>query len=269
MIKKFSSILVLIGGILFAQTSDLEKEKIKNSPKSVEESFTKALIRANIIEDYIQEFHTKTSYNAKGFINVKEYYSDAGDLLFTENFTYDDLGKLVKRELISNDESITKIHDFEYTSEGYKETLSENEIIVSEIVYKIVEDKIVHQKETYFLEEGIFTERTNEYKGDLLIKTNVKYGKEGYVVSYKYNQNQLPIEEVVHDLKGQLVSKKRRMFDEKGNIVEENLYDNSGRLKTNNRINYVYDDKGNWTLRTQYANNLEQPVSNSKRTIRY
>ena len=269
MIKKFSSILVLIGGILFAQTSDLEKEKLNNSPKSVEESLTKALIRANIIEDYIQEYYTKTSYNSKGFINQKEFYSEAGDLLFTEHYTYNDNDKLTKIEMSSNDESITKISDFEYTSDGYKETKSENDIIIAEVIYKLDGDNIIYQKETSFLKDGIFTERSNEYKNNQLVKTEVKYGKDGYVVNYKYNQNQLPIEEVILDLKGKLVSKKRRLFDEKGNIIEENLYDATGRLKTNNRIKYEYDNNGNWILRTQFANNLEQPISNSKRTIRY
>ncbi|RLZ06495.1 hypothetical protein [Faecalibacter macacae] len=269
MIKKYSSILILVGGILFAQTTDLEKEKINNSPKSVEESFTKAIIRANIIEDYIQEFHTKTSYNTKGNINQKEHYSDTGDLLYTENYTYNDEGKLVKIEMTTEDQSFTKIHDFEYTTDGYKEIKSENETVIAETLYKIVDNKIVYQKDTSLLENGIFTERTNEYKGEQLLKTDVKYGKDGYVVNYKYNQNLLPIEEVVYDLKGKLVSKKRRKFDEKGNIIEENLYDSTGRLKTNNRIKYEYDTNGNWTVRTQFANNLEQPVSNSKRTIRY
>lgn len=269
MIKKLSSILVLIGGILFAQKTDLEKEKIKNSPKSVEESFTKALIRANIIEDYIQEYHTKTNYNSNSYINQKEYFSDSGELLYTENYTYNEDGKLIKIEMNTSDETLTKVRDFEYNSEGFKEIISENEIIVSEIVYKLIDNKIAYQKETSFIGDELFTERFNEYDKDLLVKTNVKYGKDGYVVNYKYNKNQLAIEEVVLDLKGNLVSKKRRIFDDYNNIIEENLYDSTGRLRTNNRIKYEYDDKGNWIIRTQFANNLEQPVSNSKRTIRY
>lgn len=270
MIKKFSLIFSLVGGILFAQNTDLEKEKIINSPKFVEESFTKAIIRANIIEDYIQEYYTKTKYNTFGNISEKEFYSEAGELVFTETYTYDTENKLIKSEMINPEENFIVIKDYEYTPEGYKETKSENDIIIAINEYKIdANKKMIYQKETSMLEDGIFTERKNEYHQDQLIKTIVNYGKDGYTVTYKYDQNNLPIEEVIHDLKNNLVSKKRRKYDDKLNLIEEYLYDSTGRLKTNNRIKYEYDEKGNWTTRTQYANNLEQPVSNTKRTIRY
>lgn len=270
MYKKYSSILILISGILFAQTTDLEKDKIFKNPHLVEESFTKAFIKTNIIEDYIQEYHTKTYYNPEGNKKNKEYFSENGDLLYTETFTYTEDQKLIKSELSDPERNMVVIKDYEYNSDGFVETKSENEIVTVVNEYKINDQgNIIYNKETSLIDNNIFTEKTNEYKNNQLIKTVVKYGKDGYIINYKYNQLSQPIEEVIFDLKNNLVSKKRRKFDEKSNIVEEFLYDSQGKLKTNNRILYEYDENKNWLKRTQYANNIEQPISNTMRTIKY
>lgn len=270
MMKKFSSLFLLIGSLAFGQMNDVELNNLKDAPKSIEESNSKAIIRANIIEDYIQEYHTKTSYNSKGKITKIEHYSTNGDLAFTENYTYNDDGKIIVIEGINPDETLSIIKDYEYNSQGYKEITSENEIIVKEIEY-IVDDQnnVISEKELVYNQGNQLTERFHTYKDKKLVQSKVVYGKDGHFISYKYDAKGLAIEEVLTDLKNKPISKKRRKYDENNNIVEENLYDSNGRLKTNNRILYQFDEKGNWNKRTQYANQLEEPISNTIRTIRY
>jgi len=269
MLKKISSLIILFGGLLLAQSSDYEKDKLKNNPKLVEESFTKAVIRANIIEDYVQEFHTKKTYNQAGNITQIESFGENGDLNYTEYYTYDD-AKIIKIEAKNPNEDFVIIRDFEYNENGYVVTKSENDIVVQQTTYVLNQDqKIVSEKEVNFLDENLVSERVNEYANNQLNKTEVKYNNGGYTVNFKYNTENLPVEETVVDLNKKLVSKKIRVYDQHQNITEENNFDSFGKLKTNNRVKYEYDDKGNWIIRTQFANNLEQPISNSKRTIRY
>lgn len=270
MMKKISSLLLLMGSLAFGQITDLSLHQLKGEPKTIEESNSKAIIRANIIEDYIQEYHTKTTYNTKGFIAKVEHYSSSGDLAFTEEYTYNENGKLVMIEGINPDESLTIIKDYEYFENGYKEITSENDIIVKEINYTLdAQQNIVAEKEIAYTPGEQITERFHTYKDNKLMQTKVVYGKDGHFVSYKYDAKGLCIEEVVTDLKNKNISKKRRKFDDNNNIIEENLYDATGRIKTNHRILYQYDEKGNWNKRTQFANQLEQPISNTLRTIRY
>lgn len=270
MIKNIGYIALFFGGILFAQKNDLASNNIVGTPKNIEESNTKAIIKANIIEDYLQEYHTKIEYNSDGFITKKNHFNASGDPVFSETYTYDGNNKLIKIESITDDESFVIINDYEYFDTGYKIVVSENDIIVKETVYTTDnKGNILSEMETSFIQENLITNRVNEWKNNQMIKTKVTYGKDGYIVNYKYDANGLAIEETIFDLKDKLVSKKRRKFDDKKNLIEENLYDSTGRLKTNSRILYVYDEKGNWTKRTQFANNLEQPISNATRTIRY
>lgn len=270
MLKKITSLIILFGGLLMAQTTDYEKDKIKNQPKSIEESFTKAVIRANIIEDYSLEYHTKTSYNKAGYITQKDSYSESGDLIYAESYTYDEQNRITKIETTNPTQDFTVIRDFEYHDTGYTETKSENEVVVMVTTYVLnAKNQIISQKETNYIDENLVSERINEYQNNVIAKTDVRFNNGGYTVKYKYNAQNLPVEELVYDLKNKLVSKKIRAYNDHQNIVEENLYDNHGKLKTNHRIKYEYDDKGNWVTRTQYANSIEEPISNAKRTIRY
>ena len=267
MLKKYCSLIVLVGGLLFAQTNDLQKNKINHNPKSIEESNTKAVIKANIVEEYLQEYYTKTAYNTAGNIKNVDFYNESGDLVFTENYFYND-NLLSKVEGNNPDESFIILKEYEYFDGGYKEITSENDVIVKEIVFTTNNKNITAEKEINMINNQMI-ERNYEYLGNNLKQTTIKYGKDGNIIQYKYDDLNLPIEEVIYDLKNNLISKKRRKFDENKNIIEENLFDNNGRLKTNNRIKYQYDDYKNWIKRTQYANTIEEPISNSTRTIRY
>lgn len=270
MIKHFNTIVLLMGSMLFAQVTDLSKENIKDFPKNIEESTTKAVIRANMIEGYNQDLHQKTAYNSSGMIKSREIFNDSGDLMYTESYTYDEQNRILKIETLSDDETNYFLKEYEYTANGYTMTFSEHDALIQTIEYQLDQDKnIISQKETSYVGNEYTTLKTNEYKNGLLVKQNVKFGNDGNVITFKYNDKNLPIEEVIYDLKNRLVSKKRRAYDEQKNIIEEYMYDQSGRIKMTHRIKYIYDEKGNWTTRTQYTNSIEEPISNSKRTIRY
>ena len=268
--KHLNTFFLLMGGLLFAQINDLTKENIKDYPKNIEESTTKAMIRANMIEGYHQESHHKTTYNSLGLIKTRDAFNESGDLMYTETYSYDEQNRLIKIETLNDEETMNFLKEYEYTENGYTMTFSDHDILLQTIEYQLDDEKrIINQKETSYTGEVHVTTKSNEYKNDLLIKQTVKFGNDGNIITFKYNDKKLAIEEVIYDLKNRLVSKKRRAFDENNNIIEEYVYDQSGRVKMTHRIKYNYDNKGNWTTRTQYSNSIEEPISNSKRTIKY
>ena len=66
-----------------------------------------------------------------------------------------------------------------------------------------------------------------------------------------------------------MINKYLRKFDTNNNIVEETTYDETGKVRNVSTIKYQYDNKKNWTKRTQYVKDFDQPISNTTRTIRY
>lgn len=270
MLKKYYSIFILSSGLLFGQTNDLDKNLILNNPQSIEETNSKAIIRVNLIEDYIQEYFTKTYYNTNGYITEKEFFNDNSELAYKEIYTYNSNNKLEKIIGTNHNQTITTTKTFSYFDGGFKELIKENDIEIKEITFLTNSiNKIIAEEEVTLLNNNLSVNKTHLYENEKLYQTDIKYGKDGFIIKYKYNDNNLPVEEIMYDLKNSLLSKKLRKFDEHNNIIEENLFDNNGKLKTNNRIKYKYDDKGNWITRTQYANKFEQPISNTVRTIKY
>ena len=267
--KKLGLLILLASNFALAQKNDLQKNNLLSNPKIVEESNTKAIVRASLVEGYMQDYYTKTYYNVDGFITKIENYTENGELNTTDFYTYNDQ-KLILIERKNPDETFKITKEFTYVDNGYIETTKENDILVLEKIYVLDQNKnIVSEKENNLVEETITSHRQNEYQNNRLVITTVNYGKDGYVVNYKYAKAEIPSEEVVYDLKNQLVSKKLRKFDEKGNIIEENYFGPDGKLRANNRILYEFDDKGNWIKRTQYANQIDTPISNAIRTIKY
>lgn len=267
--KKIAVILILLSTNIFAQKTDLLKNNLKGNPRIIEESVEKAIIKTNIIEGYFQEYYNKTYFNSSGNVEKIENFDENGELNSIESFKYAN-DKILEIEKINNDETLVILKKFEYNELGFKVLLLENEILISETFYILDQNKnIVEQKEINLIDESLTTSRNNEFKDNFLVKTVVKYGKDGYIIQYKYGKSDIPSEEIIYDLKNKLVSKKIRKFDSSNNLVEENLFDQDGKLKTNNRIQYEYDENGNWIKRTQYANQIETPVTHSKRTIKY
>ena len=271
MLKNIALITLLFSGIAFGQKSELQQNDVIGNPTFIEESMQKARIRVKQIEGYELDYYTKSTYNKEGNPTKREYFNEAGERTFSESFDYNDAGKLNSREIKSEDESMKFNFDYEYSADGYVVIKSENDVNVLKSEYKL-DDKqnIIYEKETNLLEDAeVFTEKKNEFQNGYLTKTNVKYNQGSYTLNYKNDTNGNPIEELYINQDNKLINKYIRKFDSNNNIIEETTFDETGKVKNLSTIKYQYDDKKNWTKRTQYVKDIDQPISNTTRTIRY
>ena len=270
MLKNIALITLLVSGFSFAQKSETQKNKLLGNPTFVEESMQKARIRMAQISGYELEYYTKSTYNKDGNPTKREYFNEDGSRTFSESFAYNDAGKMLSSELKSEDESLIFNFDYEYTEDGYVVVKSESDVNVQRNEYKL-DDKqnVTYEKETNLLEDNVFIEKTNEYKNGFLVKTAVKYNNGDYTLEYKNDANGNPIEENYLDKANKLVNKFVRKYDDKNNLTEEITIDATGKTKNTSKIMYQYDNNKNWTKRTQYVSQIDQPISNTTRTIRY
>ena len=271
MLKNIALITFLFSGFVFAQKSELQQNDVVGNPTFIEESMQKARIRIKQIEGYELEYYTKSTYNKEGNPTKRDYFNEAGELTFSESFTYSNEGKVVAREMKSKDESLIFNFDYEYSADGYSVTKSENDVNIFKTDYKL-DDKqnIIYEKEVSLLEDTeIFTEKKYNYQNGFLSKVDVKYNQGSYRLEYKNDANGNPQEELYYDKDNKLINKYLRKFDANNNIIEETTYDETGKVRNVSTIKYQYDNKKNWTKRTQYVKDFDQPISNTTRTIRY
>ena len=78
-------------------------------------------------------------------------------------------------------------------------------------------------------------------KGDVLVDSSAVYTDDGHFKIYNEKGNK--IEENYYNSNGRLIYKNTYKYDEKGNIIEENYYNSNGRLYS--KATYKYDEKGN------------------------
>ena len=78
-------------------------------------------------------------------------------------------------------------------------------------------------------------------KGDVLVDSSAVYTDDGHFKIYNEKGNK--IEENYYNSNGSLIYKNTYKYDEKGNIIEENYYNSNGRLYS--KTTYKYDEKGN------------------------
>lgn len=270
MYKKITYIALLLGSITFGQPSEFERNNVQGHPTSIEESNTKALIRVSQIVDYETEYHTKTTYNAEGNPLVRHYFNTEGEERFLETFTYNDQNQLVTRELKNEAEDFHLIEDYVYTPHGYEVTKSENELIVLLSTYEFDENRLlIKETEKNQLDEGIFIDKTHSYKNKKITKTHVKYDGGIYTLEFKTDDNGNVIEEVFLSDGKKVGHRKTKKYDKNNNLIEEQLFEANGALKHTSKIMYQYDAQNNWTKRTQYSNQFDQPISNATRTLKY
>ena len=271
MLKNISLIALLFSNFAFAQKSELVQNDVFGNPIFIEESMQKARIRMMHIEGYDQEYYTKSTYNTAGNPTKRDYFDEEGNVSFSESFNYNDTNKLASRELKNTDESLIFNFDYEYTPEGYIVTKSENDVNVVKIEYKLDQNQnITYEHESNLLEDNyIFIEKNHLYQNGFLVKTQVKYNQGSYTLDYKNDAKGNPIEEIYLDKDNKAVNKYLRKFDDNNNMTEEVTLDETGKVKHISTIKYQYDNHKNWTKRTQYVKNFDQPISNTTRTIRY
>ena len=78
-------------------------------------------------------------------------------------------------------------------------------------------------------------------KGNVLVDSSAVYTDDGRFKIYNEKGNK--IEENYYNSNGRLIYKNTYKYDEKGNIIEENYYNSNGRLYS--KATYKYDEKGN------------------------
>ncbi len=100
-------------------------------------------------------------------------------------------------------------------------------------------------------------------KGDVLVDSSAVYTDDGRFKIYNEKGNK--IEENYYNSNGRLYSKTTYKYDEKGNMIEDNFYDsNDGSLIYKNT--YKYDEKGNKIEKYHYD---EDGKFNYKYTYKY
>ena len=100
-------------------------------------------------------------------------------------------------------------------------------------------------------------------KGDILVDSSAVYTDDGHFKIYNEKGNK--IEENYYNSNGSLIYKNTYKYDEKGNKIEENYYNSNGRLDS--KYTYEYDKNNNWTQRIKYKNTI--PYSITERIIEY
>ncbi|WP_413532107.1 hypothetical protein [Empedobacter brevis] len=271
MLKNIVLITILFSGFAFAQKSELDQNDVFGNPTYIEESMQKARIRVKFIEGYETEYYTKSSYNKDGNPTKRDYFDEGGNKILEETFQYNDQDKLISRIMKNNDESLIFNFDYDYTTDGYIVTKSENDVNVSKTEYKLDENQnVTYERETNLLEDSdVFIEKTFQYQNGFLVKTLVKYNNGSYTLNYKNDAKGNPLEEIYLSKDNKEINKYLRKFDENNNIIEETVIDETGKIKNISTIKYQYDNHKNWTKRTQFVKDIDQPISNTTRTIRY
>ena len=100
-------------------------------------------------------------------------------------------------------------------------------------------------------------------KGDILVDSSAVYTDDGHFKIYNEKGNK--IEENYYNSNGRLYSKTTYKYDEKGNMIEDNFYDSDdGSLIYKNT--YKYDEKGNKIEEYHYD---EDGKFNYKYTYKY
>ena len=100
-------------------------------------------------------------------------------------------------------------------------------------------------------------------KGDILVDSSAVYTDDGHFKIYNEKGNK--IEENYYNSNGSLIYKNTYKYDEKGNMIEDNFYDsNDGSLIYKNT--YKYDEKGNKIEEYHYD---EDGKFNYKYTYKY
>ena len=88
-------------------------------------------------------------------------------------------------------------------------------------------------------------------KGDVLVDSSAVYTDDGHFKIYNEKGNK--IEENYYNSNGSLIYKNTYKYDEKGNNIEEYHYDEDG--KFNYKYTYKYDEKGNNIEKNNYDSN--------------
>lgn len=234
--------------------TDLQIENLKGKVKSVREKDYEAVEKfGKATKGETTRGFTPirlTKYNEQGnMIEQNRYFSD-GKEENKSHFQYNENGKKLKKEIYDVAKESMYRWNYEYDEQGKLIEINiydSNGELIRKIIYRYDEkDRVI--EEIGYNSEGNLEDRQTYEDNGLKNKTESHY-----------NQN------------GVLVFRNDYVCDEKGNVItqEYNLYGFYGK-DINTKITYEYkkyDEKGNWTEKIQYADDVLDQIT--EREIEY
>lgn len=242
-------------------------------------------------------------FDNNGLVEEKINFNGKGNMSNKEVYTYDEKYRVIKvvhwgvtpsgsredEELLTYDGNFIKSYEFHggLNTGNYKQLYKNNGIGITEIAY--------------YKNDNLTSIEKYELNKDLPIKC-IEYdasGKRIGHVEYRYNEDELLINQVYYDVDGKEVyswacaynkdgkpiKKTNLAFDDKEIVIEYNekglIYSitnaialTDGTLQENivtdiNFYDYEYDENGNWIKRISYEGKAKIPDSVTERTIVY
>lgn len=189
--------------------------------------------RANNISDLdeteIREkeyIHQYTEFDEAGHPIEAITYTPDGTVEHKYQYKYNSEGKLVDEILLESDDEVAEHRSMEYNDEGQ---------LVKEYIHYLdgTADSLIH---TYDQEGRLLSRRSIDSDGETgNYLVNVYEGK--YLIS-----------ETEYDLSGEIITQRKIIYDEEGNITEEVFRT----PEANYNILYSYDEKGVASVRRRY-----------------
>lgn len=186
-----------------------------------------------------------TSMSSRRDSTEQTIYLDESKRVLEMFFTVQGDENIVKRTF-TYDDQLNQVEEWQYYSNGTKEKAirmyDENEVLISENQ---------SNKEPRLVEEKIYKYGSN---GNLLSTEVFRGGRCIYVTNFKYNEQNLKVEEITTNKSGdEKYSEDYFVYNSQGELIQ---YDTkrSGPEFQVLKYSYVYDEKNNWVKKYNYSN---------------
>lgn len=204
------------------------------------------------------EFEEKSSngsstYKVKYTNNLKEkkitqaFFDKENNPTITKTVSLDDKGRSIELVEYTKEGKLDRSYVYSYDDKGNNNTLTGKKA-----------DGQISSKYTWNFDDK------NQ-------KTDQKLETPGYAnsyISWRYDTKGNQTDEAWYDGKKQMTFRFERVYDDKGNKIEESKYKNGDAFLDKVAWKYEYDKQGNWIKRTQYTNAGED-FQIEERTIVY
>ncbi len=228
-----------------SQKTDLQKDNLIGTVKSVEESYY--LTGINIADEGEMglESIVVTKYGKNGFIIEKNGENLDGTLNYRNIYKYDSVtGLLVETNFYDENEKLKYTTNFKF----------ENGNLIEENIFDEFGNPSYSFSNKYDANGNLIEEHFYNENGVLIWKSIFTVDPKGAVLEKKT---------IIDESFEELNTKETYVYDTKGNIISSKRYglENTFDLITNK---YEYDSQGNWIKRTEFENNKPKAISEKK-----
>jgi hypothetical protein len=247
------SIIILVLWLLTACNSDLQKnslesENLKGNIKSIKEYW---LIPANGAEKAKKALVYESFYNSMGYITESLEHDLNDSIVERIVYNYDDSKKLLSKQSFTANNELKWRLNYSYSEKDSLATIKlilNNNTELNSTQYRFVDNEILNPiKENKFQ----FGENYYDNSGSL---AETKYSNNSSSVKYKYSKKLLT--EALHfNAENKLEYKDTYRYDNNNNLTEKSSILSTGKAKEIQKCEYIYDDKGNWIKKQEYNNN--------------